>query len=111
MRSLPRQFDFIVVANEEFKDLEKLKTEELQSSLEAYKMRLLDRDPVKHDEQALKAQHVRGDRKKFKTWRCKHVAQRRWKNDNSDEQEERIDSSERKVRFNKNYKMKDRRNI
>lgn len=56
MRSLPQRFDFIVVAIEESRNLEELKIEELQSSLEAHEMRLLDRDrnPIKHDEQALK---------------------------------------------------------
>ncbi|WVZ26234.1 hypothetical protein V8G54_004778 [Vigna mungo] len=38
-RSLPPMFDHIVVAIEESRDLEKLKIEELQSSLEAYEMR------------------------------------------------------------------------
>lgn len=56
MRSMPQQFDFIVVAIEESRNLEELKIEELQSSLEAHEMRLLDRDrnPIKQDEQALK---------------------------------------------------------
>lgn len=41
MRLLPRRFDFIVVAIEESKDLEKLKIEELQSSLEVTRCGLL----------------------------------------------------------------------
>lgn len=45
-------------------------------------MRLIDRDPVRLDDQALKVQHVRGDgKKKFKNWRGKPTIQGKWKND------------------------------
>ncbi|WVY92490.1 hypothetical protein V8G54_031578 [Vigna mungo] len=48
-----KKFGYIVVAIEESRELEKMKIEELQSSLEA-EMRMFDRNPVKIDEQALK---------------------------------------------------------
>ncbi|BAT78585.1 hypothetical protein VIGAN_02128300, partial [Vigna angularis var. angularis] len=56
MRSLPQKCDHIVVAIEESRDLEKLKVEELQSSLEAHEMRMSERNPIKLNEQALKVQ-------------------------------------------------------
>lgn len=84
MRSLPKSFDFIVVALEELKDLEKLKIEEFQSSLEAHEMRLTERESVRLDDQALKMQHVNGDgKRRFKTWKGKSATQNKWKNDNS----------------------------
>ncbi|XP_047153796.1 uncharacterized protein LOC124825253 [Vigna umbellata] len=64
MLSLPPTFDHIVVAIEESRDLEKLKIEELQSSLEVYEMRMRERNPIKTDEQALKVQHVKNEEKK-----------------------------------------------
>ncbi|BAT89965.1 hypothetical protein VIGAN_06111300 [Vigna angularis var. angularis] len=66
MRSLPQRFDYIVVAIEESRDQEKLKTGELQSSLEAHEMRILDGNPVRNDDQALKAHHSRNEGKSTK---------------------------------------------
>ncbi|XP_047178495.1 uncharacterized protein LOC124845441 [Vigna umbellata] len=77
MRSLPQKFDHIVVAIEESRDLEKLKVEELQSSLEAHKMRMSERNPIKLNEQALKVQHSKSKGKKKNKFQSKetHLAQ------------------------------------
>ncbi|XP_014503046.1 uncharacterized protein LOC106763361 [Vigna radiata var. radiata] len=56
-------FDYILVAIEEFRDFEKLKIEELQSYLEAYEMRMWERNPIKLDEQALKEEQNKGQEK------------------------------------------------
>ncbi|KAK2378279.1 hypothetical protein QL285_078848 [Trifolium repens] len=67
LRSLTPQFDYIVVAIEHSKDLETMRIEELQSSLEAHELRLTERTSEREVEQALKASFVkkqnrRGDR-------------------------------------------------
>ncbi|XP_019435907.1 PREDICTED: uncharacterized protein LOC109342365 [Lupinus angustifolius] len=78
MRSLPQRIDFIVVAIEEAKDIATMKIEELQSSLEAHELRLLDRNPAKKSEQALKTSHFREeDRRKDKSWRRKQSYHKR----------------------------------
>ena len=53
LRTLPRQFDHVVVAIEESKDLDTMQIEELQHSLEAHKMRTNRR--ISHQEHALHA--------------------------------------------------------
>lgn len=55
LRTLPSRFDVIAVALEETRDLEKVKLQELQGSLEAYKQRISDRNGEKSTEQALQA--------------------------------------------------------
>jgi len=46
MRSLPWKFNFITMAIEKSKDLSHIKIEELQSSLEAHEMQLVDTNNV-----------------------------------------------------------------
>ncbi|XP_057435711.1 uncharacterized protein LOC130728298 [Lotus japonicus] len=56
LRTLTPRFDHIVVAMEESRNLETLKVEELQGSLEAHEQRLLERSTEKSADQALQAQ-------------------------------------------------------
>ncbi|XP_047158680.1 uncharacterized protein LOC124829252 [Vigna umbellata] len=49
LRTLTPQYDHIVVAIEESRDLEKMKVEELQNSLEAHKQRLMERKAAEQD--------------------------------------------------------------
>ncbi|RDX62077.1 hypothetical protein CR513_59624, partial [Mucuna pruriens] len=53
---LTLQFDYIVVAIEESKDLQRMRMEELQNSLEAHEQRLLERISMRTIAQALQAQ-------------------------------------------------------
>ncbi|KAL5135729.1 hypothetical protein HKD37_03G008575 [Glycine soja] len=60
-RTLTLRFDHIVVAIEESRNIESLKIEELQGSLEAHEQRLNERTTKRHTDQALQAQtHRRG---------------------------------------------------
>ena len=61
LRSLTPQFDYIVIAIEHSKDLETMKIEELQSSIEAHELHLTDRTSEREVEQALKASVVKKD--------------------------------------------------
>ncbi|RDY14473.1 hypothetical protein CR513_00462, partial [Mucuna pruriens] len=56
LRTLTPQFDHIVVAIEESKDLQRMRVEELQNSLEAHEQRLLERISMRAADQALQAQ-------------------------------------------------------
>ncbi|XP_022642042.1 uncharacterized protein LOC111242548 [Vigna radiata var. radiata] len=65
LRTLTLQYDHIVVAIVESRDLEKMKVEELQNSLEAHEQRLLERKAVEQDAtpstcQALQAKVQKG---------------------------------------------------
>src|SRR3954469_13204194 len=63
LRTLTPQFDYIVVSIEHSKDLETMRIEELQSSLEAQELRLTERTSEREVEQALKASFVKKDQK------------------------------------------------
>src|SRR3954465_3076079 len=63
LRSITPQFDYIDVSVEHSKDLETMRIEELQSSLEAQELRLTERTSEREVEQALKASFVKKDQK------------------------------------------------
>ena len=69
MRTLIPSFDHIVVAIEESKDVESMKIEELQGSLEAQELKLIERESVKPTEQALQAQTFQEGRCDKKKWK------------------------------------------
>ena len=56
LRSLSQKFDFIVVAIQEAKDVKAMKIEELQSSLEAHELLVIDRSSERSVQQALQVQ-------------------------------------------------------
>ena len=56
LRSLSQKFDFIVVAIQEAKDVKAVKIEELQSSLEAHELVVIDRSSERSVQQALQVQ-------------------------------------------------------
>ena len=60
LRSLSPRLDYIVCVIEESKNLEDLKIEELQGSLEAHEQRLNDRDTERSTNQALQAHPSKG---------------------------------------------------
>lgn len=68
MRTFTPNFDYIVAAIEESKDLADMKVEELQASLEAHEQRLADRSSEKEVTQALQSQILS---KKGKNWKGK----------------------------------------
>jgi len=53
MRTLPSQFDHLVITIEETKDLNEMKIEELQGALESHDMKITCRKEEKDEEQAL----------------------------------------------------------
>jgi len=111
MRSLPRKFDYIAVAIEESHDLAAMKVEELQSSLEAHEMRLVNRSPIKKADQALKVHHFKSDEKKQqKKWRGQRTSGN-CKSERSDYDRGESDSAERKGRTEKNFKKKDKSKV
>lgn len=85
LRTLTPRFDHIVVAIEESKDLEALKLDESQSSIEAHEQRLNERSKDKASEQALQAQFShRHDGENNKNKKGKWQPQR-WKGSGADQ--------------------------
>jgi len=78
LRTLSPQFDHIVVATEELKDLEKLKIEELQNSLEAHEQRLIERENSGDLDQAMQAQFTKNDGNKKKWKKGKGSGKGNW---------------------------------
>ncbi|CAL0321435.1 unnamed protein product [Lupinus luteus] len=79
LRTLTPNFDHIVVAIEESKNLEEFKLEELQGSLEAHEQRIIERSTGKYVNQALQVQTYKkggyscrgGNRSQGKVKECK----------------------------------------
>lgn len=78
LRTLPSKFDVIAVSIKETKDLERMKIEELQGSLEAYEQRINERGKGKDQEQVLQARESSkndgGADQKFKKGKAKWLA-------------------------------------
>ena len=81
--TLTARFDHVVVAMEESKDLESLKVEELQGSLEAHEQRLQERVNEKNSEQALQAHTKKGSGQYEKSKKGKG----KWKGDKTKHQD------------------------
>ncbi|XP_047168322.1 uncharacterized protein LOC124837082, partial [Vigna umbellata] len=106
LQTLRRQYELLI------EGYCKIKIKELQSSLKAYEMRLLDRNPIKNEEQALKVHHSRNDeKKKHKKWKGK-CTKGSWKADKvKDDQDDKPISVEKSERSEKSYQKKDKRSV
>ncbi|XP_024630095.2 uncharacterized protein [Medicago truncatula] len=93
LRSLSQKFDFIVVAIQEAKDVKTMKIEELQSSLEAHELLVIDRSSERSDQQALQAQTIKkeGNSKNFKKGKGKS----NWSNNGKSRAKNKTESSKR----------------
>ncbi|XP_019451809.1 PREDICTED: uncharacterized protein LOC109353904 [Lupinus angustifolius] len=89
LRTLTPNFDHIVVAIEESKNLAELKIEELQGSLEAHEQRLIERSTEKSTSQALQAQITRKRGGSYRGGIRNRGRRRdyRWKSSNQQDQE------------------------
>ncbi|XP_073225681.1 uncharacterized protein [Cicer arietinum] len=94
LRSLSPKFDFIVVAIQEAKDVKTMKIEELQNSLEAHKLLVLDRSSERSVQQAFQVQTSKkeGNQKDFKK---KGKGKANWSNNGKNKIEDKVESSRR----------------
>lgn len=70
LRTLPSEFDHLVITIEETKDLNEVKIEELQGALEAHELKITGRKEEKDEEQALLARFKQEESKKV-FWKTK----------------------------------------
>lgn len=73
LRTLSPFFDHIMVTIEETKDLDNMKMKDLQSTLKAHEMKVVERETEKQDEQALLAKFKKLDASKE---RCEKTKER-----------------------------------
>ncbi|XP_073221587.1 uncharacterized protein [Cicer arietinum] len=94
MRSLSPKFDFIVVVIQEAKDVKTMKIEELQNSLEAHELLVLDRSSERSVQQAFQVQISKkeGNQKDFKK---KGKSKANWSNNGKNQIEDKAESSRR----------------
>jgi len=103
LRSLSQKFDFIVVAIQEEKDVKAMKIEELQSSLEAHELLVINRSSERSVQQTLQVQTTKkeGNYKNFK----KGKGKTNWSNNAKSKAENKTESSKRGS-FGKNQNKK-----
>ncbi|KAK2405219.1 hypothetical protein QL285_054482 [Trifolium repens] len=90
LRSLNQKFDFIVVAIEETKDMSTMRIEDLQSSLEAHEIKLVNRSSERTTQQAMQAQSGGKDGKNHKN---KGKGRSNWSKDSKIKTEDKTESS------------------
>ncbi|XP_057453169.1 uncharacterized protein LOC130745035 [Lotus japonicus] len=106
LRSLTSKFDHIVTTIEESKDLEAMKIDELQGSLEAHEMRLNLRDNERDTEQAL---YARGNSNK-KNWndKGKSFKGKSWKGKDSGQSSSHEEDTDSKRKWDSKDKGQDK---
>jgi hypothetical protein len=104
LRTLPSQFDHLVITYEETKDLNEVKIEELQGALEAHEMKITGRKVEKDEEQALLA--------RFKQQESKKDLWKKRKGKNNQKQGDKPESSKNGAESSsKNQGKKDKRKV